>query len=68
MRKQEVVVKRNREEKLAALRQRNRTPVLIVGGGINGISTFRELALQGVPVVLVEKMTGAGRPAARCRV
>ncbi|MBS6059138.1 MAG: glycerol-3-phosphate dehydrogenase/oxidase [Mixta calida] len=55
MRKQEVVVKRNREEKLAALRQRNRTPVLIVGGGINGISIFRELALQGVPVVLVEK-------------
>ena len=55
MRKQEVVVKRNREEQLAALRQRNRAPVLIVGGGINGISTFRELALQGVPVVLVEK-------------
>lgn len=55
MRKQEVVVKRSREEKLAALRQRNRAPVLIVGGGINGISTFRELALQGIPVVLVEK-------------
>ncbi len=55
MRKQEVVVKRNREEKLAALRQRNRTPVLIVGGGISGISIFRELAVQGVPVVLVEK-------------
>lgn len=55
MRKQEVVVKRSREEKLAALRQRNRAPVLIVGGGINGISTFRELALQGVPVVLVER-------------
>jgi glycerol-3-phosphate dehydrogenase len=29
--------------------------VLIVGGGINGISTFRELALQGVKVVLVER-------------
>jgi glycerol-3-phosphate dehydrogenase len=29
--------------------------VLIIGGGINGISTFRELALQGVKVVLVEK-------------
>jgi len=29
--------------------------VLIIGGGINGISTFRELALQGVNVALVEK-------------
>lgn len=29
--------------------------VLIIGGGINGIATFRELALQGVKVVLVEK-------------
>lgn len=29
--------------------------VLIIGGGINGISTFRELALQGVKVVLVER-------------
>ncbi|WP_158782172.1 glycerol-3-phosphate dehydrogenase/oxidase [Pantoea sp. BAV 3049] len=45
----------NREERVARLRQTDRTPVLIVGGGINGISTFRELALQGIPVVLVEK-------------
>jgi len=29
--------------------------VLIVGGGINGIATFRDLALQGVSVVLVER-------------
>jgi len=29
--------------------------VLVVGGGINGISTFRELAMQGVDVLLVEK-------------
>lgn len=29
--------------------------VLIIGGGINGISTFRELALQGVSVVLMER-------------
>lgn len=29
--------------------------VLIVGGGINGIGTFRDLALQGVSVALVER-------------
>ncbi len=29
--------------------------VLIIGGGINGVGTFRELALQGVDVTLVER-------------
>ncbi|BDZ52105.1 glycerol-3-phosphate dehydrogenase [Frondihabitans sucicola] len=29
--------------------------VLIIGGGINGIATFRDLSLQGVDVVLVER-------------
>lgn len=29
--------------------------VVIVGGGINGISVYRELSLQGVKVLLVEK-------------
>lgn len=29
--------------------------VLVVGGGINGIGTFRDLALQGLRVLLVEK-------------
>ncbi|GAA5039604.1 FAD-dependent oxidoreductase [Microbacterium fluvii] len=38
-----------------ALRARPRADVLIVGGGINGIATFRDLALQGVDVVLVER-------------
>ncbi|WP_034853249.1 glycerol-3-phosphate dehydrogenase/oxidase [Inquilinus limosus] len=32
-----------------------RAEVLVIGGGINGISTFRELALQGIDVVLVER-------------
>jgi len=32
-----------------------RPDVLIVGGGINGVGLFRELALQGVKVLLVEK-------------
>ncbi|WP_431799940.1 glycerol-3-phosphate dehydrogenase/oxidase [Microbacterium kunmingense] len=29
--------------------------VVIIGGGINGIATFRDLALQGVKVILVER-------------
>lgn len=32
-----------------------RTQVIIIGGGINGIATFRDLALQGVDVVLIER-------------
>ncbi|MGR2753957.1 FAD-dependent oxidoreductase [Agromyces arachidis] len=40
---------------VAALRDRPTAEVVIVGGGINGIATFRDLALQGVDVVLVER-------------
>ncbi len=40
---------------LAALRARPTAEVVIIGGGINGIATFRDLALQGVDVVLVER-------------
>lgn len=32
-----------------------RTTVVVIGGGINGISVFRDLALQGVDVVLLEQ-------------
>ncbi|MBG6058575.1 glycerol-3-phosphate dehydrogenase [Cryobacterium sp. MP_M5] len=32
-----------------------RAQVLIIGAGINGIATFRDLALQGVDVVIVDK-------------
>ena len=42
-------------EDVAAVRERGRTTVLVIGGGINGISTFRDLALQGMDVVLVER-------------
>jgi len=38
-----------------AVRESGRTSVLVIGGGINGISTFRDLALQGVDVLLVER-------------
>jgi glycerol-3-phosphate dehydrogenase len=34
---------------------RPRAEVLVIGGGINGIAAFRDLALQGVDVVLVER-------------
>ena len=37
------------------LRNRPRASVLIIGGGINGVGTFRDLALQGVDVALVER-------------
>jgi glycerol-3-phosphate dehydrogenase len=40
---------------VAALVERPRADVLIIGGGINGIATFWDLALQGVDVVLVER-------------
>ncbi len=38
-----------------SLRQRPQAKVLIIGGGINGVGTFRDLALQGVDVALVER-------------
>ncbi|MEO5325042.1 glycerol-3-phosphate dehydrogenase/oxidase [Mesorhizobium sp. CC13] len=45
----------NRSETIAGLKGRNGPAVLVIGGGINGISVFRELALQGVDVLLAEK-------------
>ena len=45
----------NRNEILSALKNKAEVSVLIVGGGINGIGTFRDLALNGVDVLLVEK-------------
>ncbi len=41
--------------RLDSLRDKPAASVVIVGGGINGIATFRDLALQGVDVVLVER-------------
>ncbi|MDP5226032.1 MULTISPECIES: glycerol-3-phosphate dehydrogenase/oxidase [Arthrobacter] len=38
-----------------AIADRPSATVLIIGGGINGVGTFRDLALQGVDVVLVER-------------
>ncbi|MET4639142.1 glycerol-3-phosphate dehydrogenase/oxidase [Mycetocola sp. 2940] len=38
-----------------SLRNRPSARVLVIGGGINGLATFRDLALQGVDVALVER-------------
>ncbi|PJF28119.1 MAG: hypothetical protein CUN52_13600, partial [Phototrophicales bacterium] len=43
-----------RQETLDYIRNHPDVSVLIIGGGINGIGTFRDLALQGVDVLLVE--------------
>ncbi|WP_233437900.1 glycerol-3-phosphate dehydrogenase/oxidase [Agromyces laixinhei] len=40
---------------VAAIRTRPNASVLVIGAGINGIATFRDLALQGVDVVLVDR-------------
>ncbi|MCX2746686.1 glycerol-3-phosphate dehydrogenase/oxidase [Arthrobacter sp. MI7-26] len=44
-----------RRTSASALRERPKAQVLIIGGGINGVGTFRDLALQGVDVALVER-------------
>jgi glycerol-3-phosphate dehydrogenase len=45
----------DRQERIDGLRGRPEISVLIVGGGINGAGLFRDLALQGVDVLLVDK-------------
>ncbi len=46
---------RQRDETLEALRAQPDVDVLVIGAGVNGISVFRELALQGLRVLLVDK-------------
>ena len=45
----------NRQETLQAIRDNPEVSVLIIGGGVNGIGTFRDLALNGVDALLVER-------------
>jgi glycerol-3-phosphate dehydrogenase len=45
----------NRVEQLNTIKNNPEWNVLVIGGGVNGIGTFRDLALQGVRVLLVEK-------------
>ncbi|XXN02337.1 glycerol-3-phosphate dehydrogenase/oxidase [Clavibacter nebraskensis] len=52
-------------DNVARIHNRPSAKVLVIGGGINGIATFRDLALQGVDVVLVERADyGSGASAA----
>jgi glycerol-3-phosphate dehydrogenase len=44
----------NRQNTLASLQSRSPS-VLIVGGGINGVGTFRDLTLQGVDTLLIDR-------------
>ena len=45
----------NRNEILSSLKAKPEVSVLIVGAGINGIGTFRDLALNGVDVLLIDR-------------
>lgn len=41
--------------RVRAVRESGRTSAIVIGGGINGIAAFRDLAMQGVDVLLVER-------------
>jgi glycerol-3-phosphate dehydrogenase len=45
----------NRNEALSSLKSNRKVSVLVVGAGINGIGTFRDLALNGVDVLLIDR-------------
>ena len=45
----------SRQTLLHRLENKNTFSVVVIGGGINGIGVYRELAMQGVDVLLVEK-------------
>ena len=55
----------SRGKTLQAIRDNPDVSVLIIGGGVNGIGAFRDLALQGVDALLVERGDfGSGASAA----
>ena len=45
----------NRNESLDHIKNHPEVSVLIIGGGVNGIGAFRDLALQGVDALLVDR-------------
>ena len=55
----------NREETLRAVKDKPHISALIIGAGVNGIGAFRDLAAQGVDVLLVDRGDfGSGASAA----
>jgi len=46
---------RNRDQIIQSIKNNPETIVLIIGAGINGIGTFRDLALQGVDCLIVDR-------------
>lgn len=46
---------KSRQDSIAAVRENPKFRVLIAGAGVNGIGTFRDLALQGVDVLMVDR-------------
>jgi glycerol-3-phosphate dehydrogenase len=45
----------SRDSRLHRLKEKKEVSVLIIGAGINGIGTFRDLALQGVDVLMIDR-------------
>jgi len=45
----------NRNEILSSIKNKPEISVLIIGAGINGIGTFRDLALNGADVLLIDR-------------
>ncbi|MCJ7715702.1 MAG: glycerol-3-phosphate dehydrogenase/oxidase, partial [Anaerolineales bacterium] len=46
---------KNRSHTLYSIKENPKTTALIIGAGINGIGTFRDLALQGVDCLIVDR-------------
>jgi len=45
----------NREQTIRSIKNNPKTTVLIIGAGINGIGSFRDLALQGVDCLIIDR-------------
>jgi glycerol-3-phosphate dehydrogenase len=45
----------NREQTILSIRNNPKTTVLVIGAGINGIGSFRDLALQGVDCLIIDR-------------
>ncbi len=45
----------NRQQTIQAIKDQPELTVLIIGAGINGIGTFRDLALQGIDCLIIDR-------------